>query len=180
MKQRCELILEELQNATGPVTASSLAKKLDVSRQIIVNDVAILRASGQHILATSRGYLLREDEGEGTQSWPYVGTIFSNHTADQLADELYTVVDYGGTVIDISIDHAIYGELSGRLDLSSRYDVNIFLKRVKEEASAAPLSTLTAGAHFHRIGCRDKEMFDMIYEELLSKGLVKTNDEVDD
>lgn len=177
MNTRCKRILEVLQQADGPVTASSLAKELDVSRQIIVNDVAILRASGESILATSRGYILREEEGE--QAFPYVGTIVSKHTPEQLADELYVVVDYGGTVIDISIDHAIYGELSGKLDLSSRYDVNVFLKRVEEEVGAAPLSTLTGGAHFHRIGCKDKAMFEMIREELVEKGLAEGG-QVDD
>lgn len=169
MNQRCHYILNVLRSSEAPVTASSLAQQLSVSRQIIVGDVAILRASGEDIIATSRGYLLASQE----QPWPFVGILVCRHTQEQLAEELYTIVDQGGTVIDVTIEHAIYGELSGKLDLSSRYDVDVFLSRVAREKNAAPISSLTGGIHLHRIGCRDRESFERIRERLLALGIAQ-------
>lgn len=169
MNQRCEYILEALKEADGPLTASALARRLSVSRQIIVGDVAILRAMGEDVIATPRGYILGEDRA----SFPYIGRIACRHTADQLADELYTIVDLGGTVIDVTIEHAIYGDLSGKLGLASRYDVDRFLARVREEKNAVPISTLTGGIHLHHIGCRDRESFLRIRDRLTDLGIAK-------
>ena len=43
-----------------PVAAGELARELGVSRQVIVQDVALLRAEGLEIVATNRGYVLPE------------------------------------------------------------------------------------------------------------------------
>lgn len=48
-------ILDYLRAAKAPVSATALAKKLSVSRQIIVGDVALLRAAGEAVTATPRG-----------------------------------------------------------------------------------------------------------------------------
>ncbi len=162
-------ILNALKAANGPVTASALADELSVSRQVIVTDVALLRASGEDIIATSRGYII----GQGEDQFSYTGMLVCCHSAEELADELYTIVDLGGTVIDVTIEHAIYGELSGKLDLSSRYDVEVFLSRIREEENAAPISTLTGGIHLHRIGCKSREQFQMIRRRLLEKGIAR-------
>lgn len=169
MNRRCIEIRKALRASDRPLTASSLAKQLSVSRQIIVGDVALLRAAGEDIIATSRGYIL----GSRADSFGHTGILVCRHMADQLAEELYTIVDMGGTVIDVSIDHAIYGELSGKLDLASRYDVDRFLTRVREEKNAAPISTLTGGIHLHRIGCRDQESFLRIRDRLLEMGIAQ-------
>ena len=78
----------------------------------------------------------------------------------------------GGIVIDVSIEHAIYGELTGMLELSSRYDVDVFLKKVSDNKSATPISSLTDGEHMHRIGCKSKEIFDCIEKKLYDVGIV--------
>ena len=170
MNQRQSDIMKILRSSGEPVSASALAQSFRVSRQSIVGDVALLRAAGEEIIATSRGYVLAD---AGTGEFPYIGTIVCTHTAEQLIEELYTIVDLGGTVIDVSIEHAIYGELSGKLDLSSRYDVDVFLRRVKEEEGAAPISTLTGGIHLHRIGCRSRESFERIRNRLLQLGIAR-------
>lgn len=167
-EERRKHIKTRLQSAAESVSASQFAKELGVSRQIIVGDVAILRASGLNVLSTSRGYLL----SKGADSpHPFVGILTCKHSSEQLKDELYTIVDYGGTVIDVIIDHAIYGEISGKLDLSSRYDVDIFLKKVEEEKNAAPISSLTDGIHIHTIGYKEQASFDLIKEALQKKGI---------
>ena len=55
---RRRAVAQILEEAEGPVSAAALARRFSVSRQIIVGDVALLRAGGADILATPRGYLL--------------------------------------------------------------------------------------------------------------------------
>ena len=57
-KERREQILSLLAESAIPVSASKLAARFDVSRQIIVGDIGVLRAAGCEIEATARGYLL--------------------------------------------------------------------------------------------------------------------------
>ncbi|NLD19967.1 MAG: transcription repressor NadR [Clostridiales bacterium] len=167
-EERRRFIKRELQEAREPLSASYFAGKLSVSRQIIVGDVAILRASGLDVLAASRGYLLNDAV---KSQFPFVDILTCIHSSEQLKEELYTIVDYGATVIDVIIEHAVYGEISGKLDLSSRYDVDLFLKTVEEEKNAAPISSLTGGIHIHTIGCKEKATFDMIKAALVAKGI---------
>lgn len=165
--ERRREILIQLTNANIPISASTLAEHFSVSRQIIVGDVALLRAEGYEIVSTPRGYLLKSDE----TIYPYVGMIACRHTSQQLKDELYTVVDFGGTVIDVTIEHSIYGELSGQLNLSSRYEVDMFIENVSGD-SDKPLSTLSGGIHLHRIGCKSEEVFELIKDKLNKKGIL--------
>ena len=162
MSKRCDTIKEMLMMSSGAVTASTLAEKLGVSRQIIVGDIALLRAAGEDIVSTSRGYII--NSAMKTADYPFVGAIACRHTD-------YTIVDFGATVIDVTIEHAIYGELSGKLNLSSRYDVDCFIKAVEEEENSAPISVLTGGVHLHRLGCRDREIFEKIRSSLEEKGI---------
>lgn len=164
---RRKQILISLAAAEAPISASSFAKQLSVTRQVIVGDVALLRASGHNIAATPRGYVLEAEE----KSYPYVGIVACKHTAQELADELYTIVDFGGTVIDVTIEHSIYGQLSGLLNISSRYEVDLFVNSVSGE-SDKPLSSISGGIHLHKIGCKDEEIFTMIKEELDKKGFL--------
>lgn len=169
MSKRCDTIKEMLMMSSGAVTASTLAEKLGVSRQIIVGDIALLRTAGEDIVSTSRGYII--NSAMKTADYPFVGAIACRHTDEQLREELYTIVDFGATVIDVTIEHAIYGELSGKLNLSSRYDVDCFIKAVEEEENSAPISVLTGGVHLHRLGCRDREIFEKIRSSLEEKGI---------
>ena len=92
-KERRSLIISKLKESENPVSASALAKQLSVSRQVIVGDVALLRASGMKISATPRGYIL---ESNGSSGFPYIGLLPCNHTPEQTRDELYAIVDFGG------------------------------------------------------------------------------------
>ena len=168
MNKRQSEIMSILKKKDRPVSASALADHFQVSRQSIVGDIALLRAAGEDIIATARGYLLSASEKE---SFPFIGSLVCRHTPKQLAEELYTIVDFGGTVIDVSIEHAVYGEITGRLSLSSRYDVDVFLKRISAENGSAPISTLTDGIHMHRVGCRDRETFERIRDRLSEAGI---------
>lgn len=160
---RKEQIIEEIKKSDKPISATKLAQICGVSRQIIVGDVALLRASGIHIIATPRGYVL--DQQEKTNTY----TIAVKHQECELADELYTIVDMGGSIIDVIVEHPIYGQLTGELHIHSRYDVNAFLDKVEKEKANA-LSVLTDGLHLHTIQCPTIDVYQRIIDALESKG----------
>lgn len=170
--QRREKILEVLSNSKGPMSASALAGEFQVSRQIIVGDIALLRASGVNVFATPKGYICKS--GNVTDfPFPFVAMVACKHSKEQLVSELYTIVDFGGCVIDVTIEHAIYGQLSGSLDIHSRHDVNEFVNKVVT-GQGRPLSDLTGGIHLHRIGCKDQKTFDLISQELKKLNILLT------
>ena len=163
--QRRERILEYLRESDRPLPAAALAGKLSVSRQIIVGDVALLRASGADISATPRGYvILKADRG-------LIRRVACRHDAAGMEAELCAVVDQGCAVLDVIVDHPIYGQLTGPLQLSSRYDVGQFLSRCGE-AGARPLSDLTGGIHLHTLSCPDEDAFSRVREVLRDLGVL--------
>ena len=164
--ERRNEILNILKDASSPISASALANQLSVSRQVIVGDIALHRASGVKIAATPRGYII---EDESSDAFPFTGLVATKHSADQTRDELYTIVDYGGYVIDVMIEHPIYGQIVGPLDIASRHDADLFADSLNSNNDAKPLSTLTGGVHFHKIGCRSKENFELIKSALDNK-----------
>ena len=108
---------QALEEAVGPVSAAALAERFSVSRQIIVGDVALLRAGGTDILATPRGYLLG-GRGGGVER-----TVACVHAPEEMERELNAIVDAGGEVVDVIVEHPVYGQLTGLLGVRSRYDV---------------------------------------------------------
>lgn len=160
---RKKKIIEEIRKSTKPISASKLASLFGVSRQIIVGDIALLRASGLNISATPRGYIL-DEQNQGINH-----VIAVKHQKEDLADELYTIVDLGGQIIDVIVEHSIYGQLTGPLHISSRYDVDQFLKKVNKD-NTKPLSQLTDGLHLHTIQCLDEDTYQRILDALNQKG----------
>lgn len=151
-ENRRQRILEVLQTAVGPVSAATLANEFSVSRQVIVGDIALLRASGTEISATPRGYvILRETSG-------IIQQLACQHTSDDMETELNVMVDNGCTVVDVIVEHPVYGQITGPLQLSSRYDVQLFIQRCAQ-SSAHPLSFLTEGIHLHTLSCPSEEAF---------------------
>lgn len=137
-------MLDELQRAVQPLTGTELAERCGVTRQVVVHDVALLRAGGVEILATPRGYELRSPQTDPI-------TILSvYHPPELTAAELFTFVDYGIQVEDVLVEHPVYGELRGGLHLASRRDVELFLERVSQ-SDALLLSSLTEGFHIHTV-----------------------------
>lgn len=164
--QRRKVILERLTEADAPLSASVLAGELGVSRQIVVGDVALLRASGTQIDATPRGYQLHP------AARGYTGILACVHsTADQMREELYTVVDQGGIVVDVAVENPLYGELRGNLNLASRYDVDHFIRQAADTPECL-LSRMTGGVHLHTLSCPTPEAFRRIEAALDAKGLL--------
>ncbi len=163
---RRQAILDKLAAASGPVSASALAAQLGVSRQIVVGDVALLRAGGAKIDATPRGYRLHA-AGAG-----YTGLVVCAHsTTEEMRRELYAVVDQGGTVADVIVENPLYGELRGNLNVASRYEVDQFVRQA-EQAPASLLSSMTGGVHLHTIHCADEAAFRRIEAALAAAGVL--------
>lgn len=156
-------IIEAIRTSETPVSASALARKLHVSRQIIVGDIALIRASGTQIIATPRGYVWERSNAGSERK------IAVLHAPQQMREELYTIVDQGAEVVDVIVEHPTYGQLVGQLQLSSRYDVDQFIDRMQGNE---PLSQLTHGVHLHTIRCRDTAVFERVENALRKKGLL--------
>ena len=159
-EQRRIEIINRLQNSSEPISATCLANSFSVTRQIIVADIALLRAFGHSIRAEHKGYVL-----EKANANEITKRIVVKHGKETVTDELYTIVDNGGRVIDVIVEHPIYDKISAELNLSSRYDVDSFIHKVNEQG-AAPLSVLTEGLHIHTIAIKDIDAFDRIVKKL--------------
>ena len=158
-QRRREAIARVLERADGPVSATALAVEFSVSRQVIVGDIALLRAGGADITATPRGYVIpRVRAGQCC-------TLACRHEGGQMEEELNVMVDHGCTVLDVTVEHPIYGQITGPLNLSNRYEVSQFIARCREEA-AAPLSQLTEGIHLHTVLCPDEQALARVRQGL--------------
>ena len=163
---RREAIYSAIKKSSVPLKGSELAKQFGVSRQVIVQDVALLRAHGRDILATPEGYML-PGEKRGC-----VRVVMCDHTGiEMMRRELYTVVDAGGVVEDVIVSHAVYGEMRAPLMLKSRRQVDRFAEH-EGWKQAAPLSTLTGGVHLHTLSAPDEETMEEIVCALRESGLI--------
>ncbi len=162
--RRMEL-LRLLYGAAGPITGTDLANRFGVSRQVIVQDIAILRASGEQVLATPQGYLIpKMQRSTGIRS-----VVACRHTKEQIEDELGIVVDLGGRALDVIVEHPLYGDLRGNLMIASRRDLSLFLESL-DKAEASPLSALTGGVHLHTIEAQDQKVMEEIIDQLRNAG----------
>jgi uncharacterized protein len=158
-------LLEILAEANGPVSGHALAERLGVSRQIIVQDCALLRAGGHEVIATPRGYVLPRQE-------PRLRAVLaSRHDRQHTEDELTLLVDHGLKVVDVIVEHPVYGELRGSLMMSSRADVREFAQRV-ESGEVALLSELSGGVHLHTVEAPSAERLDRAREALRRRGFL--------
>lgn len=163
-EERRGKIIQALKNSDKAVSATTLAKEFDVSRQVIVQDVALLRANGKNIFSTNRGYLIQEDE-EKTRVFKV------QHEDDEVEKELTTIVDLGGTVEDVFVYHKVYGVLRAEMNIKSRMDIRNYMEEIRSGKSSL-LKNVTSGYHYHTVRAERVEILDMIQEELQKKGLL--------
>lgn len=152
-------ILQKLQNSGRAISGNALAKTFGVSRQVIVQDIALLRAQGIHITPTNRGYLLERSTGRATRVFKVI------HTEEEVEDELTRIVDLGGTIKDVFIYHRVYGVVRGKLNIRSRLDVSHYMAEMHGGKSRL-LSRSTSGYHYHTVMADSEEILDVIQEEL--------------
>lgn len=162
--QRRKKIVELMRKSSTPLSGGALGKATGVSRQAVVQDIALLRTEGYPIVATARGYLL-DQPGK-------VSRIFKVcHTSEQAEEELNAIVDLGGCVLNVMVNHRAYGKLSASLNIKSRRDVQVFIEQIRSGKSV-PLLNITSGYHFHKISADSEEILDEIEAVLRKKGFL--------
>lgn len=164
-KERRYEILNLIKSMKEPISGTELAKKFDVSRQVIVQDIALLRAENYDIFSTTRGYIYKATK--------FFSKVFSVcHSDNQIEDELNTIVDLGGIVDDVFVQHEIYGNLKAELGINSRRKVQELIKAI-ENGESIPLKNLTYGKHFHTVYSDSEEVLELIEKELKAKGYLR-------
>ncbi len=163
-RTRREEIFALLQEATAPIPAKELARRFSVSRQVIVQDLAVMRAACPGIVSTSRGYLLHQETG-CTREFKV------RHGSDRMQEELYLIVDHGGHVKNISVSHRVYGRISVEMDIRSRRDV-IELLEAFADSNSTLLGSTTSGYHYHLVEAPSAERLGLIEEKLAEAGFL--------
>ena len=182
-------LLDALRSADAPVSGGQLANTLNVSRQIIVQDIALLREAGANIVATTKGYVLANTAQTTAQSatqtmtqnaaeQPAVHlldeparTFKLHHEVEQTREELQTIVALGGHVHNVSISHRAYGRITAPLEIADQADIERFINDI-ESGKSSPLSTATSGYHYHLVSAPSDEALEAIGRALADKGFL--------
>jgi len=151
---RLQAIYDTISKSEVPVSGSELSKKFNVSRQVIVQDIALLKARNVHIYATHKGYVCSHQR------------VFSCfHLNDRMEEEMNAIVDCGGCIENVFVKHDVYGKLEAKMNISSRKQVKEFIDSISQN-QAKPLTDLTSGYHCHTVSAQSKEDLDSIEESL--------------
>ncbi|WP_018661016.1 transcription repressor NadR [Heyndrickxia acidiproducens] len=167
-EERRNFILQLLQKSNAPITGGELAKETNVSRQIIVNDITLLKAKSEPILATSQGYLYIQPSQPKTA---IEKTIVCNHPPERVEEELNLLVEHGVTVKDVKIEHPVYGDLTASIMVSNRAEVAQFIRHIKK-TKASYLSELTGGIHLHTVEAPSHQQIESAEQALKEKGIL--------
>ena len=162
---RREKILATLSAAEAPLSGSALGRACEVSRQVVVQDIALLRTQGWPIQSTNRGYVLEREATRPSR------LIKCHHTVEQTPEELNTIVDLGGHVRDVLVNHRVYGRLSCELGIASRRDVANYMTQIRSGKSS-PLMLITSGYHFHHVTADCEEALDEVVRALGERGFL--------
>lgn len=157
-------LVEIIGKSSKPISGSKLAEMFGVSRQVIVQDIAILRAANYEILSTNRGYLIQDDKSISR-------IVKVRHSDEEIPKELNLIVDLGGKVRDVFVKHKVYGMITVDLNIQSRLDVKKLMENI-ESGKSAPLKTLTLDEHYHTIEADREETLDLIEAELNNHNLL--------
>ena len=167
-EERRSEFLSLLKNADGPVTGTDLAKHANISRQVVVNDMNLLKARNEPIVATSQGYVYMQTNQQQSR---FERKIVCMHTAAQAIDEMFMIVDCGVTIESVSVEHPVYGEITASILVSNRLEVENFMERVKE-TNANFLSALTDGTHLHVISAPSEQLLNRAEAKLREAGML--------
>ena len=162
--ERREDMINCIKTSEEPVSGSFLAKKYGVSRQVVVQDIALLRARGYDIISTNKGYVVNKS-GEVTKVFKV------SHTDEQTQEELNTIVDLGGKVIDVFVNHKTYGRICAPLNISSRRNAAQLIENIKAGKSTL-LKNITSNFHYHTVSADSGETMDLIEKALIDKNFL--------
>lgn len=172
-QNRRQAIMEILNDSPKPIKGSQLSEQLGVSRQVIVQDIALLRAEGTDIIATPQGYLLIKNISNTPKK--ALKVFACQHDYQGMEKELKLIVAQGGKVVDVIVEHPLYGELKANLMLEKLEEVEFFLENFNN-SGAEPLSVLTKGIHLHTIEAPSRAILDNIQQELKISGVLLENE----
>ena len=170
-QERRREIRELLESSAAKIRGSDLAKRFSVSRQVIVGDVALLKAEGVPVVSTPRGYILKR---EGEKPCGYRETLVCCHDRARTGEELALIISAGGMIHDVSVEHEVYGTLTAGLEIRSLEDMNAYLKKMKTK-NAPLLSSISGGIHSHLVETKGKEDMDRVEEILRKAGFLYEN-----
>ncbi len=161
---RRKAIANRLLSSDGAISGSMLSDEFGVSRQIIVQDITVLKGLGYDILSTHNGYIIQKS--------PLKECVLKlHHTTEQTEDELNTIVDLGGTVVDVFVWHKVYGKVVAPLNIFSRLHVRQFIEGVRSGKSSE-LMNITGGYHYHTVRADSESVLDAIKNSLEEKGYI--------
>ena len=161
-------ILQLLKEHGAPLSGTALAKTLGVTRQIIVQDIALIRAENHNILSTNKGYIYRVPGGESAQP---KRVFYVKHTTEEVLSEFLTVLELGGTVLDVAVEHEIYGQIRVDLLIETPQDAQDFVDRLSH-CRDNPLKVLTDDFHYHTITAPSEKLLDLIEAALKASGIL--------
>ncbi len=162
--ERRKAIVNLLLSAKEPISGGEFAQKFNVSRQIIVQDITVLKGTGYDILSTSKGYVLQKS--------PLSERVFKvRHTTEETEDELSCIVELGGTVVDVFVWHKVYGKIEATLNVFSKMHVKQFLEGVRTGQSTE-LMHITGGYHYHTVRAENEEVLNRIEDELNKRNYI--------
>lgn len=165
-KERRNQIIELLSQSDKPISGTEIAEKLGVSRQVIVQDIALLRATNKNILSTNKGYVLFGGKTKATR------TFHVSHSDEGMEAELLAIVENGGKILDVVVEHEIYGQITVDLIIQTRRDVREFMEKITASDDVKPLKLLTNDEHYHTVEADREEDLDEIGRVLKEKGFL--------
>ena len=158
------MILQIMSEEEKPVSGSTLAEALGVSRQVIVQDIALLRANGEKINSTTQGYVLDEEK-------KFSRVFKVNHSDEQVREELSIITDFGAVVKDVFVYHRVYGVVRAQMNIRSRYDIDKYVSGM-ESGNSSLLKNITSGYHYHTVLADSREILDIIEDKLWEAGML--------
>jgi len=159
-------ILQLLRSQGTPLSGTALARTFGVSRQVIVQDIALMRAENHSILSTNKGYVYRRDEAAPSQP---KRVFYVKHTTGQVLEEFMIILELGGKVLDVAVEHEIYGYIQVNLLIESPQDARDFVRKL-DNCRDNPLKVLTDDCHYHTVTAPSEKLLDLIEAELGEKG----------
>ena len=161
-------ILDMLKSQHTPISGTALAKQFHVSRQVIVQDIALIRAENHRILSTNKGYVYRSEEPDDSQP---KRVFWVKHSTEQVLDEFMIVLDLGGRILDVAVEHELYGQICVDLMIETVQDAHDFVSRLSK-CKDNPLKVLTDDCHYHTVAAPSEKLLDLIEKELRSNGFL--------
>ena len=162
--ERREKIIEYIGESCEPISGTKLAEIFGVSRQVIVQDMALIRANGMDVISMHKGYILHIQKNASR-------IFYVNHTDEELEKELCMIVDMGGKVVNVMVEHQVYGKLEAELQINSRRKVQEFMEDLRQGKSS-PLKNITSNDHAHLVEAEDEKVLDMIEVKLQEMGML--------